>query len=59
MCVPVVATGAAIGFGGEDMRGWGGHADGWGQRQGDLFTGRSLESQAKMRAAHVSIDAWN
>lgn len=59
MCVPVVAIEAAIGFVGKTKGAGVGVQMGGGRGRGDLFTGRSLESQAKMREAHVSIDAWN
>lgn len=29
------------------------------EAQGDLFTGRSVKNQAKIRENHVPIDAWN
>lgn len=58
-CVPVVAIGPAIGFVGKTKGAGVGVQLGGGRGRGDLFTGRPLESQAKMRDVHVSIAAWN
>lgn len=59
-CVPVVATGAAVHTGwGQDTRGRVGMQMGRDRGWGDLFTGRPVKNQAKMRETHVLIDAWN